>query len=43
MYQLTEVWERRAVACPGDYEKMQTACFKLNLAEVCPGIDAGGV
>ena len=40
-HQGTKVGERRAVACPGDDVGMQTACFKLNLAEACPGIDAG--
>ena len=39
----TKVGERRAVACLGDDEGMRAACFKLNLAEMCPGIDAGGV
>ena len=42
-YQGTKVGEHTAVACPGDDVRMQTACFKLNLAEACPGIDAGGV
>ena len=41
-HQGTKVGERRAVACPGDDVGMQTASFKLNLAEACPGIDAGG-
>ena len=31
------------MACPGDDVGMQTACFKLNLAEACPDIDAGSV
>ena len=36
----TKVGERRAVACPGNDVGMQTACFKLSLAEACPGFDA---
>ena len=40
-HQGTKVGEHGAVACPGDDVGMQTACFKLNLAEACPGIDAG--
>ena len=38
-YQCTKIGERRAVVCPGDGVEMQTACFKLSLAETYPGID----
>ena len=31
------------MTCPGDDAVVQTACFRLNLAEACPGIDAGGI
>ena len=41
-YQGTNVGERRAVACPDHDAGVQTVCFKLNLAEECPGIDAVG-
>ena len=40
-YQDTKVGERKAVACPGDDVGLKAACFKLNLAEACPSIDAG--
>ena len=43
MYQVTEVGELRAAACPGDDIGVQTACLKLNLVGACSGIDAGGV
>ena len=45
-YKVTEVGERKAVVCPGDdvgvKTKLSLSCFELNLAEACPGIDAGG-
>ena len=43
VYQVGEVGECRAEACPGDNVGVQPACLKLILAEACPGIDAGGV
>ena len=39
MYQVTEVGERMAVACPGEDVGVQTASLKLNLADAFPDDD----
>ena len=41
----TDAWGREytAVMSPGRDVGVRTGCFKLNLAEVCPGTGVGGV